>query len=128
MSESEKIKGNKVPMLDGSNYNYWKIRMTVYLQSLDERIWQTVLDGYSRPTVDNEGVVGPKPVATWTARELEAARWNSQGLNAILSHVTQEEFKKISNCTTSKQAWDVLTVIFEGTSTVKKLQDSKIND
>src|ERR1700733_311044 len=115
MTKSDQIKGNKVPMLDGSNYNYWKIRMTVYLQSLDERIWQTVLDGYSRPTVDNEGVVGPKPVVTWTARELEAARWNSQGLNAILSHVTQEEFKKISNCITSKQAWDVLTVIFEGT-------------
>ena len=54
-----------------------------------------------------------------TAKELETTKFNSQVLNAIMSHVSDKEFKKILNCTTSKQAWDVLIVIFEGTSTMK---------
>ena len=66
---------SNVPTLNGSNYNFWKIRITIYLQSLDERIWQ--LDGYNRPTITVEGNNGPKPVALWTAKELEAAKFNS---------------------------------------------------
>ena len=38
--------------------------MTIYLQSLDERISQTVLDGYTRPTATVEGNIGPKHVAS----------------------------------------------------------------
>ena len=96
---------------------------------LNERIWKTILDGYTRPIVTVEGNNGPKPVALWTAKELEADKFNSQGLNAIMGHVSEEEFKKISNCTTSKQAWDMLTVIFYGTQTVKsfKIQRCMIN-
>ena len=36
-----------------------------------------------------------------------------------MGHVSEEEFKKISSCTTSKQALDILTVIVEGTTTAK---------
>ena len=37
--------------------------MTFYLQSLDERIQQTVLDGYTKPTVTVDGNTGPKHIA-----------------------------------------------------------------
>ena len=54
----------------GLTITIWKIRMTIYLQSLDERIWQTVLDGYTRPTVTIEGNQETKPVGLWTVKEL----------------------------------------------------------
>ena len=30
------------PLFDGTNYAYWKVRMRVFLQSLDEKVWQVM--------------------------------------------------------------------------------------
>ena len=29
-------------LFDGTNYAYWKVRMRVFLQSLDEKVWLAV--------------------------------------------------------------------------------------
>ena len=37
------------PLFDGTNYVYWKICMRVFLQSLDEKVWQVVKIGWTKP-------------------------------------------------------------------------------
>ena len=40
-----------IPLLfDGTNYAYQKVRMRAFLQSLDEKVWQAVEIGWTRPT------------------------------------------------------------------------------
>ena len=78
-----------------------------------------VVRGYVAPTITTvDGTTGPKPEDTWDDNDLNRSKWNNQGLNAIKSTVTDEEFRKISNYTTSKEAWDILQVVHEGTNTV----------
>ena len=50
------------------------------------------------------------------------ANFNSRALNALLSAVTNEEFKKISSTKTAKETWTILQKTYEGTKAVK---DSK---
>ena len=38
------------PLFDGTNYAYWKLRMRVFLQSLNEKVWQTIEIGWTKPT------------------------------------------------------------------------------
>ena len=38
------------PLFDGTNYVYWKVRMKVFLQSLDEKVWQAMEIGWTKPT------------------------------------------------------------------------------
>ena len=38
------------PLFDGTNYAYQKVRMRAFLQSLDEKVWQAVEIGWTRPT------------------------------------------------------------------------------
>ena len=38
------------PLFDGTNYAYWKVRMRTFLQSLDEKVWQAVEIGQTKPT------------------------------------------------------------------------------
>ena len=38
------------PLFDGTNYAYWKVRMRAFLQSLDEKVWQVVEIGWTKPT------------------------------------------------------------------------------
>ena len=62
--------------------------MRVFLQSLDEKVWQAVEIGWTKP---NEAPVD------WDEAKIEAANFNSKALNALFSAVTNEEFKKISS-------------------------------
>lgn len=78
-----------------------------------------VLNGYTEPTITTNGVTTPKPAKSWDETELYKSRCNSKGLNVIQCSVSEDEFRKISNCKTFKHASDILQVVFEGTTTVK---------
>ena len=59
--------------------------------------------------------------------ELGQYEGNAKALNAILSGLTNTVFTKVMQCTSTKQAWDKLKIIYEGESKVKesKLQTYK---
>ena len=82
------------PLFDSTNYAYWKVRMRAFLQSLDEKVWQAVEIGWTKPT---------KALADWNDANIKAANFNSRVLNALFSAVTNEEFKKISSTETAKE-------------------------
>ena len=44
-------------------------------------------------------------------------------MNALFNAVTNEEFKKISSTETTKEAWTILQITYEGTKSIK---DSKL--
>ena len=83
------------------------------MQSLDEKVWQAVKIGWTKPT---------KVSANWDDTKIKAANFNSKALNALFSAVTNEEFKKISSTETTKEGWTILQTTYEGTKAVK---DSK---
>ena len=37
------------PLSDDTNYANWKVRIRVFLQSLDEKMWQAVEIGWTKP-------------------------------------------------------------------------------
>ena len=73
--------------------------MRVFLQSLDEKVWQAMEIGWTKP----------KEVTTnWDDAKIKAANFNSRALNALFSVVTNEKFKKMSSTKTVKKAWTIL--------------------
>ena len=54
---------SKPPLLDGSNYAYWKQMMIGFLKSIDDDVWDIVEEGYSKPTIVADGKTIPKPKA-----------------------------------------------------------------
>ena len=71
--------------------------MRAFLQSLDEKVWQAVEIGWTKPME-----VPPD----WDDAKIKA-NFNTRALNALLSVVTNEEFKKISSTETAKKAWTI---------------------
>ena len=78
--------------LNGTNYAYWKVHMRAFLQSLDEKLWQAVEIGWTKPT---------EAPADWDDAKIKAENVNSRALNALFSVVTNEE---ISSTKTAKEA------------------------
>ena len=100
-----------IPLLfDGTNYAYWKVCMRVFLQSLDEKVWQVVEIGWTKPT---------EVSVDWDDAKIKAANFNSRALNALFSAVINEEFKMISSIEAAKEAWTILQTTYEETKAVK---------
>ena len=68
--------------------------MRAFLQSLDEKMWQVVEIGWTKPK---------EAPADWDDTKIKAANFNSKALNALFNAVTNEEFKKISSTETTKE-------------------------
>ena len=73
--------------------------MRVFLQSLDEKVWQVVEIGWTKLK---------EAPANWDDVKIKAANFNSRAFNALFSAVTNEEFKKISSTETAKEALTIL--------------------
>ena len=93
-------------LFNGTNYAYWKVRMRAFLQSLDEKVWQAIEIGWTKPK---------EAPTNWDDAKIKVANLNSRALNALFSAVTNEEFKKISSTETTKEAWTILQTTYEGT-------------
>ncbi len=50
MSNYEREASIRPPVFDGTNFNYWKVRVTAYLQSLGTEVWNIVETGYAFPS------------------------------------------------------------------------------
>ena len=69
--------------------------MKTFLQTLDEKVWQAMEIGQTKPK---------EAPANWDDAKIKASNFNNRALNALFSAVTNEEFKKISSTKTAKEA------------------------
>ena len=73
--------------------------MRVFLQFLDENVWQAVEIGWTKPK---------EALADWDNVKMKATNFNSRVLNALFSAINNEEFKKVSSTETAKEARIIL--------------------
>ncbi|XP_075499390.1 uncharacterized protein LOC142537780 [Primulina tabacum] len=109
------------PVLDGTNYSLWNVKIMYYIKSIDEQAWQRVINGWTSPImIDQDGDSLPKPETDWTADEVQNSNYNSKDLNAIFTSVDMNMFSLITNCTTAKSACDTLQRHCEGSESVRQ--------
>ncbi|XP_028100027.1 uncharacterized protein LOC114299470 [Camellia sinensis] len=82
-----------IPIFDGDNYQFWKVKMTTLFQSMD--LWDMVERGYQD---ENNG---------------ENRKKNAEALSLIQRCVSDSIFKTIMNARRAKDAWDFLQEIFQ---------------
>jgi hypothetical protein len=76
---------NSLPVFDGSNYTFWKIRMRAYLKSVD--VWHIVESRWINPN---------KAIVELSKDENRASSANDKALHAIYTSLCPEEFGRIS--------------------------------
>ena len=68
--------------------------MGAFLQSLDEKVWQAMEIGWTKPT---------EVPADWDDAKIKETNFNSRALNALFNAIINEEFKKISTTEIAKE-------------------------
>jgi hypothetical protein len=103
----------KPPHFDGTGYNQWKTKIFGYLSAIHKNFWKIVEVGCDIPDDDET----PIPLQAYVLQR------NYQVLNILHSSVSAEEFDKIEDTLTSKDAWDTLQVNHQGS---RKVRESRI--
>ena len=82
--------------------------MRFFLKSID--IWHVIESGFTAPE---------KLIAEWFNVEKQIRMANDKAINAICLAISQIEFSRISNCDSTKDAWEILEPTSERTDLVK---------
>ena len=121
-TDVERRSTNRLPLFDGSNYQFWSNRMSIFMRAYDYEMWDVVLDGPYVPMKTKAGseALEPKVRSEWTESEIKKVQVNYKAINTLHCALNPTEFNRISTCKTAKEIWDKLKVTHEGTSQVKK--------
>ena len=116
MTNYEGNSSNKVPLFDGTNFSFWKVRMRTYIMSLVFYVWDVIHTGYVNPVV-----------LASRDDKLEFI-FNAKAMTAILSGLVEAEFVKVMHLESMKEMWDKLVSSYEGNEKVKdaKLQTYRL--
>jgi hypothetical protein len=94
----------KPPHFDGTGYNQWKTKIFGYLSAIHKDLWKIIEVGCD--ILDDDET--PTPAQAYVLQR------NYQALNILHSSISAEEFDKIEDALTTKDAWDPLQVNHQG--------------
>jgi len=111
---------NKPPLFCGVNYQFWKVRMKIFIHSTYKGIWESIENGPFVREVKKDDVLVDKPSSEWTKAECKKVKFDWIPKNIITSVLSCDEFFRVSQCSSAKEMWDILEVTHEGTNDVKR--------
>jgi len=94
------------------------------MHSVDYNLWKVVDKGPHIPSVVVNGVSIPKLEMDWDENDIKQFEINAKVMNLFYYALDHSEFNRISTCMSTKEIWDTLEVIHEGTDQVK---NTKVN-
>ncbi|XP_074265931.1 uncharacterized protein LOC141588385 [Silene latifolia] len=113
-SASNTISIPTAPMFGGENYDYWCIKMKLFLRA--NALWEIVESGIQQQKQD----------VVYTEAQLKKINENelkdAKALSYILNAVTEVIFPRIMRATTAKEAWDSLQQEFQGDIKIRTIR------
>ena len=112
----------KPPLFCGLNYKFWEARMKIFIESIDQGIWDSIENGPYIPKFKKDNSFIAKPLSQWTNDECKMAQLDRSAQNIIASALDANEFFRISKCKTAKEMWETLKVAHEPKEAMTKSQ------
>ena len=118
-SHIESFATNRPPFFMGTDYPYWKTKMTWFLQSTDLDIWDIIEDGSTFPSKLVDRVMVLKPKEEWNVRDRRNFQLNAKVVYTLQCSMDRNEYNRICQCKLAKEIWILLKITHEGTNKVK---------
>jgi len=79
-------------MFCGLNYQFWKVRMRIFIECIDRGVWDAIVNGPYVPKMLVDNVYVDKPLFDWTGEESRKAQYDSIAKHIITSSLNLDEF------------------------------------
>ncbi|GJU48332.1 hypothetical protein Tco_1217887 [Tanacetum coccineum] len=114
---------NRPHMLEKDMYDSWKSRMELYMMNRQHgrMILESVGNGpLLWPTIEENGVTRPRKYSELTPADAIQADCDVKATNIILQGLPPEVYALISNHKVSKELWERVQLLMQGTSMTKQ--------
>nr|GEW96024.1 hypothetical protein [Tanacetum cinerariifolium]GEX10908.1 hypothetical protein [Tanacetum cinerariifolium] len=122
---------NRPPMLEKDMHDSWKSRMEPYL--LNRQYGQMILESVESgpllwPTIEENGVTRLKKYSELSTTEAIQADCDVKTTNIILQGLPPEVYALVSTHKVSKELWEMIQMLMQGTSLIKQERECKLYD
>jgi len=90
------------PKFDGLNFPIWKVKMTVFLQSLESRVAKAVTKLFSVPTGDEDA---------WSDIATKKFDANAKAHNVLLLALNEDDLVWVIHCKSAYEIWSHLGAV-----------------
>ena len=118
-SPIESFATNRPPFFTGTDYSYWKTKMTWFLQSTDLDVWDIIKNYPTFPSKLVDGVMVPKPKQEWDERDRRKFQLNAKVVYTLQCSMDINEYNRICQYKSAKKIWRLLEITHEETNQVK---------
>ncbi|GJW09753.1 retrovirus-related pol polyprotein from transposon TNT 1-94 [Tanacetum coccineum] len=122
---------NRPPMLEKDMYDSWKSIMELYMMNRQHgrMILESVENGpLIWPSIEENGVTRPKKYFELSATEAIQVDCDIKATNIILQGLPHEVYALVSNHKVSKELWERIQLLMQGTSLTKQERECKLYD
>nr|GEY78587.1 hypothetical protein [Tanacetum cinerariifolium] len=122
---------NRPPMLEKDMNDSWKIRMELYMMNRQHgrMILESVENGpLIWPSIEENEVTRPKKYSELYAMEAIQADCDVKATNIILQGLSPEVYALVSNHKVTKELWERIQLLMQGTSLTKQERECKLYD
>nr|GEY75599.1 hypothetical protein [Tanacetum cinerariifolium] len=122
---------NRPPMLEKDMYDSWKSRIELYMMNRQHgrMILESVKNGpLIWPTVEENAVTRPKKYSELSTTEAIQADYDVKATNIILQGLPPEVYALVSNHKVSKELWERIQLLMQGTLLTKQKRECKLYD
>ena len=109
---------NMSPLFCGVNYQFWKVRMKIFLESINRRIWDNIENNPFIAKVENNNVFIETPWSQWIKSESKRAQFDCIAKHIITSALNSDEFFKVLKCVSTMNMWDILEITHESSNEI----------
>ena len=101
----ERHSTNRPPLFNGTNYQFWSNRMSIFMRAYYYKMLDVVLiDPYVlMKTKAGSEALKPKLRSEWTELEIKKVQVNFKAINTLHCALNPTEFNRISTCKTAKE-------------------------
>jgi len=83
-------------------------------------VWDVMANGRFQPQVFGNGIAQDKPRSHCSDEDKKNVQYDFKARNILISSLGVNEYHYVSHCKTSKDMWDALETLHEGTNDVKQ--------
>jgi len=86
---------NRPPIFSGVNYQFWKVRVRIFIESIDRGIWNAIVNGPYVPMHVVDGVSVAKPFDELSDIENKRVQYDCIAKNIITSALNMDVFQGV---------------------------------
>jgi len=120
MAQNKEYASTRPPICNLNKFALWQARIRLYMNSIDEDIYNSILTGPPQPIASTSTSTEAVPPPEWTDAQKRLRHADAKAMNILVQTMSDDIFQKVADCSSAKEIWETLTAMVAGSADERK--------